>query len=367
MNSKVSLVFCDSYDETKVYDAVKSAIEYLGGIESFVSKDEKILVKPNFLYASTPDKCITTHPSVIKAVNRILTDAGYSFKCGDSPANGTCEAAFEKLGLDKSCIATMDAGVQKDQFFFASDVLEADAIIGVCKMKTHALERITGAVKNMYGLICGGKKALGHVSYPSASSFAKMLVDIHKATPQRLHIMDAVVAMEGNGPASGTPVQMNMIIASSDPVALDTVFCYLINLDPALVPTNSYGYVEGLGTYKENEIEILLDGKPISAGELASKYGKADFDVQRETDKLSVLSLWSHITGSFGKRPRIDADKCVKCGVCVDHCPVEGRAVVFKNGRDNPPKYDYTKCIRCYCCQEICPAHAIYTGKKKQH
>jgi len=364
MKSTVSLVICDSYDELKVYSAVKQAVDNLGGIEKFVSKDEKILLKPNFLYPAPEEKCITTHPSVIKAAIKILADGGYTFKCGDSPANGSCESAFEKLGLDKSCIAPMNKGAEKDGFLFATDVLEADAIIGLCKMKTHALERITGAVKNMYGLIYGKQKALGHVSYPNASSFAKMLTQIHKASPQRLHIMDAVMAMEGNGPASGRPAQMNMILASADSVALDTVFCYLINLDPALVPTNSFGYVEGIGTYKEDEIEILLNGQPITARALIDQYCKKDFDVQREEDKLSVLSLWSHITGSFGNKPRIDESKCVKCGVCVDHCPVEGRAINFTKGKTKPPVYNYSKCIKCYCCQEICPAHAIYTRKK---
>lgn len=365
MKSTVAVIYCDSYDEEKIYDAVKKAIDCLGGIEKFVSKDEKILLKPNFLTPATEDKCITTHPSVIKAAIRILNEGGFTYKCGDSPASGTCDAAFEKLGLDKTCIAPMNKGKQQGAFFFATDVIEADAIIGLCKMKTHALERITGAVKNMYGLVCGKNKALGHVTFPSASSFAKMLVEIHKATPQRLHIMDAVVAMEGNGPSSGDPVQMNLILASADPVALDTVFCYLVNLDPSLVPTNTHGYVEGLGTCKEDEIQILMNGEEISAKELAEKYGKADFDVQREKDRFSVLSLWSNITGKFGKRPHIDESKCVHCGVCVEHCPVEGRAVSFKNGRDQAPKYDYSKCIRCYCCQEICPSHAIYTGRKR--
>jgi len=361
MKSVVSLVACDSYDEEKVYEAVKRAVDCLGGLESFVSKDERILLKPNFLYPAAAEKCVTTHPSVIKAMIRLLKEGGFSFKCGDSPANGSCAAAFEKAGLDESCIAQMNIGVQSGNFYFAKDVLEADAIIGVSKMKTHALERITGAVKNMYGLICGYNKALGHVNYPNAASFAKMLCEIHKATPQRLHVMDAVVAMEGNGPASGTPVKMNLIMASKDPVALDTVFCYLINLDPMLVPTNSYGQLAGLGSCKKGEIEILLDGEKITSEELFNSCGKADFDVQRENDKLSVLSLWSHITGGLAKKPRIDKSKCVKCGVCVDHCPVEGRAVNFKDGRDETPVYDYKRCIRCYCCQEICPSHAIYT------
>lgn len=364
MRSTVSVVYCDNYDPQNVYEAVSRALNALGGVGNFVSQGEKILVKPNFLTPASPDKPITTHPSVINAVTRILAEGGYSFKCGDSPGFGSCETAFEKLGLDKACIAPMDRAVRKNGFLLASDAAEVDAIIGVCKMKTHMLEKVTGAVKNMYGLIYGKNKALGHVSYPNAVNFARMLARLHKATPQRLHIMDGIVAMEGNGPASGTPVAMNVILASADPVALDAVFCRLIALDPRLVPTNTCGARGGIGTYREEEIDILFEGEPTGAEELFARFGKADFDVRREKEAPTMLGMMSRVTGRLGNRPRIDPAKCLKCGVCVEHCPVEGHAVRFANGRDQVPVYDYKKCIRCYCCQEICPGHAIYSGRK---
>lgn len=364
MKSTVSVVWCDSYDEQNVYEAVRRAVDALGGIGEYVSAGERVLVKPNFLCAATAEKNVTTHPAVIKAVTRLLAEGGFNFKCGDSPGYGSCEAAFEKLGLDKSCIAPMNRGVTRDRFVFAADVLDADAIIGVSKMKTHMLEKITGAVKNMYGLIYGKNKALGHVSYPNAVSFAKMLTRLHKATPQRLHIMDGIIAMEGNGPASGTPVKMNLVLASADPVALDTVFCHLVYLNPLFVPTNTCGYRGGIGTYRDEDIGILFEGEPITAEELTKRYGKPDFDVRREKEAPTLLGMMSRITGKIGNRPHIDASKCLKCGVCVEHCPVEGHAVNFVKGRDHVPQYDYKKCIRCYCCQEICPGHAIYSGKK---
>lgn len=375
--SRVVVALCSSYDEEKVYTAVRGAVTALGGIGSIVLPDEKILVKPNFLYPAKDDKCITTNPSLIKAFLRLLDESGYeNVKVGDSPATGTCRQALDKLELDytdlhgamiadmsKEHVVDYPEGKVAKSFAFCEDVVEADAIIGLCKMKTHALERITGAVKNMYGLICGKKKAIGHVSYPNAESFAGMLADMHRCVKPRLHIMDGIVAMEGNGPASGSPVEMGVILASKDPVALDTVFAKLVNLDPLLVPTNTRGMAAGIGTCRENEIDLKLldDGilSDVSFDDLCRRYGKADFDVQREKDKFSILGLWSKITGGFSKKPVIDAEKCVRCGLCVNHCPVEGRAVTFKNGNDNPPVYDYGKCIRCFCCQEICPQHAI--------
>lgn len=375
--AKVSIVICESYEKESVFQAVRAAVDALGGIEMFVKSGEKILVKPNFLYPSEAEKAVTTHPAVITAVLRLLREAGMgSVKVGDSPGGGSCRAAFEKLAyteqdlygaqiadMDKEVLTPTPNGRVAKEMYFTAEVTEADAIIGVCKMKTHALERITGAIKNMYGLICGFRKAAGHVKYPSAAEFAKMLVDIHTATPQRLHIMDGIVAMEGNGPASGTPVQMNMILASPDPVALDTVFCRLVHLKPGEVPTNVMGSVAGLGTMNEREIEILLNEgsgpEACSMDALVERYGKPDFDVMRGNGKSrTVLGFLSGLARG-GRKPVIDAQKCVKCGVCVEHCPVEGKGVSFKNGENEPPVYDYKKCIRCYCCQELCPQHAI--------
>ena len=402
--SRVAVVPCGSYEEDIVYQAIKDGLAALGGIESFVKKDEKILLKPNFLSPAEEEKVITTNPAVIKTVCRLLSENEYSdVMVGDSPGHGTSKAAMEKLNLSEADlfgVKLADMSREKQvkfpegnvakSFWFCEEVTQADAIIGLCKMKTHMLERVTGGVKNMYGLICGKRKAAGHVSYPTAVKFAKFLADIHRATPQRLHIMDAVVAMEGNGPASGTPTNMNLILISSDPVALDTVFCWLINLAPELVPTNIQGELAGIGTFREEGIEVVLtesrnaqaDGNAqlgseaqpgseaqngaepdtgyfiISKSELVSRFGKPDFDVQRDREKLNSLSLLSRISGG-NRRPVIDESKCVKCGLCVAHCPVEGKGVDFRNGKDKPPVYDYRKCIRCYCCQELCPQKAI--------
>jgi len=382
--SQVSVVYCNNYDNEKIYESVKLGINALGGIKKFVLPSEKILVKPNFLSPAEENKAITTHPSVISAVLRILWESGYSnVKIGDSPANGTCRQAISKLSLNEenlfgATIADMSeevlvenpGGKVAKEFYFTKEVTEADAIIGVCKMKTHQLERITGAVKNMYGLICGKRKAAGHVKFPTAHKFAKMMVDIHKATPQRLHIMDGVIAMEGNGPSSGPSVPMNVILVSSDPVALDTVFCKLVYLDPNLVPTNSMGMVMGLGTDNINDIDIIYingegEQKQIKVETLQKELGNKDFDCMRTKDVgKSFLGLFSKLMGDT-RAPYIDASKCIKCGICVEHCPVDGKGVDFKNGRTNPPVYDYKKCIRCYCCQELCPQKAIKVKSKK--
>lgn len=375
--SEVVLIPCENYEEEAVYRAMKQGIAMLGGIGQFVKKEEKILVKPNFLSAADADKAVTTHPSVIEGMLRILQEAGCTrVKYGDSPGHGTSAGASAKLGLSgevygaeaaamtQEVRVSFEEGLTAKEFYFTKEIAEADAVISLCKMKTHALERITGGVKNVYGFICGYRKAAGHVKYPNASVFARMLADIHRCVKPRLHIMDGIVAMEGNGPGSGTPVSMKVMLFSRDPVAMDAVFCQLVDLGPELVPTNTQGEAMGIGTYHTERIEIRTPDGEISVSDLKKLYGNPQFDVDRKGTRKTFLSRYSDLMTRISKRPVIDKAKCIKCGICVSHCPVPGKAVDFKKGKNMPPVYDYSKCIRCYCCQEMCPQHAITAGRK---
>jgi len=391
----VAVVPCNTYDEEKVYQCMKQGIGMLGGIERFARREEKILVKPNFLSVSEPDKAVVTHPSVIKGMLRILSENGYNqVSYGDSPGHGSCEAASRRINLEGDTYGAVRANMEDEvlvhfpegktsrEFYFAKGVAEADAVISLCKMKTHALEYITGAVKNVYGFICGYRKAAGHVKYPNASVFARMLADIHGCKKPRLNIMDGIMAMEGNGPGSGKPVPMNVLLFSEDPVALDAVFCYLVHLEPEMVPTNVQGAAMGTGVYKKEDIQVymMVDNShnpakdTLSAGGsleqgtvpidlLSKEFGNPGFDVDRTGNKKTLLSRYSGFMTSLAKRPVIKKELCARCGICIAHCPVPGKALSFSKGKDQPPVYDYSKCIRCYCCQEICPGHAI-TAKR---
>ena len=378
--STVVAVPCSDYDPERVYTAVCTGIQTLGGLSAFLRPEERVLVKPNLLKPADADSAVTTHPAVLQAVLRLLEKYGCtSVRFGDSPGHDSGTRALERLGFqaDKPVFGARLApmteevrvdfpeGMTEKEFWFAREVTEADAIINVCKMKTHALMRITGAVKNLFGLLCGTRKAREHMKFPNDGLFARMLVDIHRCVKPRLHIMDAVVAMEGNGPGSGTPKPMNLLLFSADPVALDAVFCALIHVDPETVQTNVQGEAMGLGTWHEDQIKLLLamPGEnevpvPMSLSAFTEAYGDPTFDVMRDKAS-SPLARSLSMLSAFSRRPFIDAKRCVRCGICVAHCPVPGKALSFRNGKDQPPVYDRKKCIRCYCCQEMCPQKAI--------
>ena len=370
----VALIPLDAYDQPRVDEAVRQGLALLGGVEQFVRPEEKVLLKPNLLARALPQKAITTHPAVFSAVCRALREAGCRhLSYGDSPGSptttpdkaadtaGIAEAAeryqVEKADFASGSVVPFPGGHTARSFYLCNGVQEADALINICKMKTHALERITGAVKNLYGCVTGVNKATGHAAFPNSEVFADMLVDLNRCIAPRLHIMDGVIAMEGNGPTSGTPTPMNVLLFSADPVALDAVFAHLIHLDPAEVPTCTYGQLRGLGVMDAERIAVRTPEGELTVAQAREKYGRKDFDVYRGTLQKGLLFKVMPLLPFLQHRPKVDLKKCVACGVCQEACPVEEKAVRSGNGKK--AKYDYSKCIRCYCCQEMCPVKAI--------
>ncbi|NLX93314.1 MAG: DUF362 domain-containing protein [Clostridiales bacterium] len=366
--SKVVLIHCPVYDNEAVFEALQKGINLLGGLEAFVQKDEKILLKPNLLRKAAPEQAVTTHPTVFRAIAKLLREQGYSnLLYGDSPGSvmtpfKVAQAAGLKPAADEFNLLEGDFmnGVKIDfpegkavkSFSICKGVVDADAIINLCKMKTHALVRVTGAVKNTYGCVSGFNKGAGHAKYPDADNFSKMLADLNVLVKPKLHIMDGIMAMEGNGPGSGDPTPMNVLLISADPVALDSVFCHLVALDPQRVPTNVYAEIYGVGKSHSKDIEVVTEDGVITCEEAFAKYGNPKFNVNRG-------ELKKENPGKKGRKPHIVKEKCIKCGICVDICPVEEKALSMDKKAGTIPQYDYDKCIRCYCCQEMCPQKAI--------
>ncbi len=360
--AKVALIRCSTYDEAEVLGAVRSGINLLGGIDLFAAADERILLKPNVLAGDPPERSVCTHPAILKAVGRLFLERGCTVSYGDSPGNGDplsnlttagLTAAAEELGLQ---LADFDRGRQVEKrLLIANGVLAAEGIVSLSKLKTHMVTRMTGAVKNLYGCIPGQTKRRYHFSHPNAFDFSQLLVALNLLLKPkvRLHIMDGIMGMEGNGPRNGDPVPLGVLLFSIDPVALDTVMCNLIELDPVRVTTNGPGRRWGLGTYRTDEIEII--GDSLAAARPAS------FNVKRGTIRdLSSQGLLARVDNFIARRPVLDKAKCVLCGQCVQACPVQPRALDWDRGDQNrPPRYTYSRCIRCYCCQEICPEGAI--------
>ena len=405
--AKVAVVRCDSYERDKVRNAVREAVELLGGLDSIFGeeaafkahgKNAEIVLKPNLLSKADPEKAVTTHPEVFRAVGELLQEEGYgNLAYGDSPGSPvpgvekTAEGCGLKAVADELGVRLGDfehgtdiefpEGKVSNRFVLCNEIVKvtgadgsepAGLIVNLCKMKTHQLERITGAVKNTFGCVYGVNKAMSHARYQSPMHFARMLADLNTLVKPSLHIMDGIIAMEGNGPGSGDPFPMNAILASTDPVALDAVFCALICLDPQLVATNTACADAGVGTWDDGQIEILLGGVPmqkegavITVDELAIKYASKDFNVQRSREFRGSMSMMGLVERFMNKRPVVIANRCVGCGICEQTCPLENKAVIVRedSAGNRVAAYDYSRCIKCYCCQEMCPERAITVKK----
>jgi uncharacterized protein (DUF362 family) len=393
--SRVAVIACGSYNIDEVRLAVEKGMILLGGYEQFIRAGEKILVKPNMLVGDHPDKGTTTHPSVFRAVCEGLIRAGASVTWGDSPAVGSAGSAAKKNGIraaaDEMGIKLADFtegsevtfadGIQNKKFIIAKGVLDADGVVSLPRFKTHSLTRFTGCVKNQFGCVPGFLKGEFHLKMRDALTFSKMLVDLNNFVKPRLYIMDAVTAMEGNGPRGGRLRDMRLLLFSSDPIALDATACRLVNMSPEYVPTNIYGSETGSGTYNENEIEIL--------GEILSEHVLMDFDIQRKPVKAYIKNggMLAFINNSYVPKPVINEKLCIRCGVCVNACPVTPKAVDWpkngsrkKNSGSEPekippnsqnsgpvPVFNYKNCIRCYCCQELCPESAVTLKRSLLH
>lgn len=368
MKAIVAVVRCEGYDIEEVRGAVKKGINLVGGVSSFAKAGEKIVLKPNLLAGDHPDKAVTTHPAVFKAVGEAFKTTGAHVFYGDSPGKGKPERIARLAGI-KDAADSLDIpladfltavkvsfpeALLAKQLRLAAGALDADGIISLPKMKNHGFTRITGAVKNQFGCLPGLQKAEFHVKMPDIYDFSRVLVDINNYLKPRLFILDGIVAMERNGPRGGELVDMKVLLFSTDPVALDAVFCRLIDLNPEFVPTMKLAKASGLGTYITDEIEII--GDDINA--LINKNFQV---VRRPPERLvSARSFPPFLKNLVSPRPIINDERCVNCGSCVLQCPVTPKALDWPEGdKDQKPVYNYKRCIRCYCCQEICPEKAI--------
>lgn len=365
MISKVSIVRCRDYAPDLVSHKVREAVDLLDGIQNFIKPGEKVLIKPNLLKARPPEAAVTTHPEVVRSVIRLVRQAGGTPIVGDSPGIGEEKDVLRQAGIlavmeeEGASFADFNDSVKVQghgrfrHFEIAKSAMDADAIINVPKLKTHAMTIMTGAVKNLFGCVPGKRKVQWHLNTGiDHDSFGRMLVELALLLKPRLTILDAVTAMEGNGPGSGDPRTMGLIIAGEDTVALDVVSGVVVGVSPPQLPVIRAARAAGLGESCIDRISVL--------GEKIDDIKVADFRMPPSTNTEWPMYEWARrmMKHALTTRPVINQALCVLCGVCKNDCP---RSAISE--RNGVLTIDYRNCIRCFCCQEFCPKGAIAVGK----
>ncbi|RNC70755.1 MAG: DUF362 domain-containing protein [Desulfuromonadales bacterium] len=357
----VSIQRAETYGPDIIAPALIRLLEPFGGMGAFVRPGERVLLKPNMLAAKEPERAVTTHPAVLRAVIGLVREAGGVPLVGDSPGVGGIRRVAEKSGMLAVIeetgaelvafeeTAAVQAGGLFKRFDIARPYLEADKLINLPKLKTHEMMTMTCAVKNLFGAVVGTAKAGWHLKAGADRElFARMLLEIYLIRKPELTIVDGVLAMEGNGPGSGDPRHAGLLLAGTNPVAVDVVAAELAGIPKKLLWVERAAEALGIDGWDRTTIEtcgIPFDeakGPPFLLPHLS--------DVQFGLPRFLKNRLRHYLTS----RPVQRAEGCKLCGICRDACPP--RAIEIRHGKLH---FDYHACIRCFCCRELCPEDAL--------
>ncbi|KUG22851.1 iron-sulfur cluster-binding protein [hydrocarbon metagenome] len=371
----ISLQKCAQYDNKMLKEKILMGLKQID-FDPAELKNKRVCLKPNLLMPVSPERAVTTHPEIFRAVAQIVRDFTKDIILIESPNFFALKPTIKKAGLDEIIndlgIEIADINVTETLRFpsahryknidISKAFFDVDYIINMPKLKTHGFTHYTGAVKNLFGVMPGLSKARMHMRAPSQMEFTEFLLDLYGGLlngfekPKKfIHIMDAVVGMEGEGPGpSGKPKAIGAVIVGEDAVALDYVAVNLVGLKMKKVFTITEGFKRGYGAKSPDEIQVR--------GESLEDMRINDFKAPRSTIMGGVVWPMTSptIKNLFVEKPVPRAEACTLCYNCMTVCPAEA---ITKVANAKVPIYNYRKCIRCFCCMETCPEAAIYLKK----
>jgi uncharacterized protein (DUF362 family)/ferredoxin len=377
--SNVYLAQCQEYDGETINRHIRRYFELFAPLRDLVKPGNQVLVKPNLCLAHPPEAAVTTHPVLLEQIVTILMENGANVTIGDNPIGkvekGTAAKIWKISGIDEIARKTgcrksiLDRSGLKQEtytlngksfsYYISEDYLNADVVINVPKFKSHALTGLTGAIKNIYGIVPGRAKVQLHGFAPVPGDFAKVIVEIYSKRPPELTVMDAVIGIEGDGPGiKGRVKKIGTLMIGNDGVLIDAISTQMMGmpLEQNLILTEAWkrqlGRIEG-GNIHLDGFEKLTDCFVPDFLPPAT----LRFRNPKVLKKLSEIAKFS-----IGINP----EKCIRCLKCVDNCPV--RCISQNPGDDNAAgelNLDKTRCIQCLCCLEICPTGAVEVVKSK--
>ncbi|HWQ58900.1 MAG TPA: DUF362 domain-containing protein [Clostridia bacterium] len=360
-----AVVRCEDYSAAALEAALSEALGAIGGLD-WVKPGMNVAVKVNLAAPKAPEFAVCTDPAAVAALCRLLVEKGAHITVGDSPAGlfspQLLERTYAQTGMNRvletgaklnaDCSqyeAVFPEGKVARRFTRTAWLRDADAVVDFAKLKTHGMMGLTGAVKNLYGTVPGTVKLEYHYLHANHEEFADMLVDLCEYTKPRLSIIDAVVAMDGNGPTSGRPRKANALIASLSPHEADVAACAVLGIPPEEIPTLERAAARGLVALDLAKLALYGDPRAFAIPD-CERMPRLEITQIKNARGVSV----SFMRMLLKRRPVAVKRLCVGCAECARLCPA--KAIRIKN---RLPAIDYQRCIRCFCCQEFCPKGAM--------
>lgn len=345
----------------KIAEIVRKSINAIGGMQRFVKRGDLVILKPNLVITMTADTGTTVDWRVSKAVADLVKEQGARpVICESCGTGGDTEKVFEITGYDKlrndgyevvdlkkikNKIVAIPNALAIKELKVPELVTEADVIISIPKIKTHDQIAMSGALKNMKGAIGEKEKNRLH-----KEALNEGIADINLFLRPTLTIVDGIIAQEGLGPVFGDPVEMNLIIAGDDLVAVDTVLCKIMEIDPLQVNHIRFAEKLGLGTMNLEQMEII--GEDINR--IKHKFKAPEEDLKKievpgfqmifnektctgcrntmysvikdmqEKELIAHLNGLTAVVGEVDELPDIPHENMVLVGVCTAKNRVEG-------------------------------------------
>jgi len=262
--TRVSIV--ETPDYSRIKEDIDQVFRLHGGLEKFVARGERVLIKPNLLgKPRRPDEPVATDPRTILALAELLLDRGARVSVGDSPAFHSAGAVLEALGVLED-LRKRDVRIQefnrpeKRLLGNALDraVLEADRIINLPRLKVHCQLLFTLGVKNLFGCVSGKRKPYLHMTLGDRENlFAENLVRNCKRIAPAFTLVDGIEAMEGKGPRDGRIKRLGLLVGGPDAVAVDRIILDILGIPPENFRVWHAARDLKIGVWERDQIEIL--------------------------------------------------------------------------------------------------------------